>query len=122
MRARAVRDYRMQYANPIRFARGDGVALGVPDTEWPGFAWSTTADGNAGWTPVDWLQPQGDGRAVSLRDYSAQELDVQAGETVVLLHEPGEWWWCRHADGRSGWLSARDLALINETTSEETSA
>ena len=68
MRARAVRDYRTQYANPIRFACGDVVALGARDTEWPAFAWTTTADGNAGWAPVDWLQPRDDGHAVALRD------------------------------------------------------
>lgn len=122
MRARAVRDYRTQYADPIRFARGDVVALGARDTEWPSFAWTTTADGNAGWAPVDWLQPQGDGRAVALRDYSAQELDVRAGDTVALLHALGDWWWCAHADGRRGWLPARDLEPIHETTSEENTA
>ncbi|WP_454257005.1 SH3 domain-containing protein [Pseudoxanthomonas mexicana] len=121
MRARAVRDYRTQYANPIRFARRDVVALGARDTEWPAFAWTTTADGNVGWAPVDWLQPRDDGHAVALRDYSAQELDVRAGDTVALQHELGGWWWCTHADGRSGWLPARDLDLINDTTSEETS-
>ena len=121
MRARAVRDYRTQYANPIMLARGDVVALGARDTEWPAFAWTTTADGNAGWAPVDWLQPRDDGHAVALRDYSAQELDVRAGDTVALQHELGDWWWCAHADGRSGWLPARDLDLINDTISEETS-
>ena len=84
MRARAVRDYRTQYANPIRLARGDVVALGARDTEWPAFAWTTNADGNAGWAPVDWLQPRNDGHAVALRDYSAQELDVRAGDTVLI--------------------------------------
>ena len=37
MQAIALRDYRTQYANPIRFARGDVVALGERDTEWPAF-------------------------------------------------------------------------------------
>ena len=124
MRARVLRDYRTQYATPIRFACGDVVALGARDTEWPAFAWTTTTDGNAGWAPVDWLQPREDGHAIALRDYSAQELDAQAGDTVALQYELGDWWWCKHADGRSGWLPARDLDPINdnETTSEETSA
>ncbi|MFT3756535.1 MAG: SH3 domain-containing protein [Pseudoxanthomonas sp.] len=119
MQARALRDYRTQYTHPIRFVRGDVVTLGERDAEWPAFAWTTTADGNAGWAPVDWLQAQGDGRAVALRDYSAQELDVQAGDIVTLLHELGDWWWCTHADGHDGWLPARDLQPINETPSEE---
>lgn len=46
MRARAIRDYRTQYANPVRFARGDAMVLGMRETEWPAFAWATTAEGN----------------------------------------------------------------------------
>ena len=46
---------------------------------------------------------------------------MRAGDTVALQHELGDWWWCTYADGRSGWLPARDLDLINDTISEETS-
>ncbi|MCC7249680.1 MAG: hypothetical protein IT473_13745 [Lysobacter sp.] len=35
MQARVVRDYRTQYENPIRFAKGEIVTLGERDTEWP---------------------------------------------------------------------------------------
>ncbi len=108
-RARIVRDYRTQYANPIRFARGEVVTLGARDTEWPAFIWTTTIDGNAGWAPVDWLKPLDNGRAEALREYSAQELDADAGDAVTLLHELGGWWWCEHADGRSGWLPTEHL-------------
>lgn len=111
MHARVVRAYRTQYANPIRFAAGDVVTLGARDTEWPAFAWTTTADGNAGWAPVDWLKPLGDGRAEALRDYSAQELDVDAGDEVVLHSELGGWWWCEAADGRCGHVPSEHLEI-----------
>ena len=104
MQARVVRDYRAQYANPIRFAQGEIVTLGERDTEWPAFIWAITQDGNAGWAPLDWLKPLGDGRAEALRDYSAQELDVDAGDEVVLHSELGGWWWCENQDGDRGWL------------------
>lgn len=109
-RARVVQQYRTQYANPIGFAAGDIVTLGERDTEWPAFIWTTTPiDGNAGWAPFDWLKPLGDGRAEALRDYSAQELDVDADDEVALLHELGGWWWCERADGRCGWVPASHL-------------
>jgi hypothetical protein len=109
-RTRIVRDYRTQYTNPIRFAAGDVVILGERDTEWPAFVWTTIPmDGNAGWAPFDWLKPLGDGRAEALRDYSAQELDADAGDEVVLQYELGGWWWCAHADGRYGWVPAAHL-------------
>lgn len=109
MRARAVHRYRSQYANPIWFAQGDIVAIAQRDTEWPAFVWTTTADGNAGWAPADWLRPLGDGRAEALRDYSAQELDADMGDELVPLHELGGWWWCEHGDGRSGWIPAEHI-------------
>lgn len=112
--ARIVRDYRTQYANPIRFAAGEIVTLGARDTEWPAFVWAMTADGNAGWAPLDWLKPLGDGRAEALRDYSAQELDVDAGDDIVLHHELGGWWWATRNDGRSGWIPDSHFRTIEE--------
>ncbi len=109
MQARIARDYRTQYANPIRFAQGELVTLGERDTEWPAFVWAVTQDGNAGWAPFDWLKPLDDGRAEALRDYSAQELDVDVGDDVTPLQELGGWWWCERADGRCGWVPAEHL-------------
>jgi hypothetical protein len=111
-RAHVVRDYRTQYANPIRFAAGDSVTLGERDTEWPAFIWAITQDGNAGWAPFDWLRPLGDGRAEALRDYSAQELDVDAGDDVVLHSELGGWWWAERRDGRCGYVPAGHLEPV----------
>lgn len=108
-RARVVRDYRSQYANPIRFTAGDVVTLGARDTEWPAFVWATTADGNAGWAPIEWLKPLSDSRAEALHDYSAQELDVVAGDVVVLHSELGGWWWCARNDGQCGWVPDGNL-------------
>lgn len=109
MQARVLREYRTQYKNPIRFAAGEIVTLGERDSEWPAFVRAITTDGNAGWAPFDWLKPLGDGRAEALRDYSAQELDVDAGDEVVLHFELGGWWWAEHSDGRCGYLPAGHL-------------
>jgi hypothetical protein len=111
MQARVVRDYRAQYANPIRFAEGDMVTIAHRDTEWPAFIWTTTNDGNAGWAPIDWLKSLGDDRAEALRDYSAQELDVDAGDVLALERELGGWWWCERADGRCGWVPAENMEI-----------
>jgi Variant SH3 domain len=109
MQTRIIRDYRTQYANPIAFTQGERVTVGERDTEWPAFIWTITADGNAGWAPFDWLKPLDDNRAEALRDYSAQELDVDAGDTVTLLHELGGWCWCAHEDRRCGWVPTEHL-------------
>ncbi|HYG06257.1 MAG TPA: SH3 domain-containing protein [Stenotrophomonas sp.] len=115
MRARLLSDYRTPYANPIRFRAGQVVELGVRDEEWPAFAWVGVEGGHAGWAPVEWLRPLGDGRAEALRDYDARELDADCGEAVILHHEHGGWWWSERADGAQGWLPAADLELMEET-------
>lgn len=115
MRARVIREYRTQYRNPIGFRAGETVRTGARDGEWPAFVWTTTADGNAGWAPVEWLRPLGGDRAEALRDYSARELDAAAGDEVALRHEHGGWWWATHADGREGWLPATHLEIRGET-------
>jgi hypothetical protein len=75
--------------------------------------WTITADGNAGWAPFDWLTPLGDNRAEALRDYSAQELNVDAGDEVTLHHELGGWWWCEDANGRCGYVPAEHLEIAS---------
>ena len=116
MQARVASAYRTQYANPIRWRAGDTVALGARDGEWPVFAWITTDDGNSGWGPVDWLDPREGGRTLATRDYSARELDADAGDALQLHHELGDWWWAERADGAQGWIPARNLELLDETT------
>lgn len=115
MRARVIRDYRTPYRNPIGFRAGERVRMGERDAEWPAFVWTITADGNAGWAPFDWLRPLGDGHAEALRDYSARELDVDAGDHAELRFELGGWWWLRHDDGREGWVPAAHLQILEET-------
>lgn len=114
MRARLHGSHRSQYPNPLYFRAGQVVELGVRDEEWPAFAWVKTDQGQAGWAPVEWLRPLGNGRAEALRDYSARELDADRGEQVRLHHEHGGWWWSERADGTQGWLPARELELLEE--------
>jgi hypothetical protein len=114
MQARLLNDYRSRYRNPIRFQAGQLVELGVCDEEWPAFAWVTVHSEHAGWAPVAWLRPLGDGRAEALRDYDARELDAESGEAVTLHLEHGGWWWSERTDGAQGWLPAADLQLLEE--------
>ena len=111
-RARLVRDYRTQYHDPVRFARGESVAIGMRDSEWPEFVWATDAAGRSGWVHQRYLD--GDrGKARATRDYTARELDANAGDEVRTLEEAGGWWWCENTSGAQGWLPARDLDIEN---------
>src|SRR5690606_13099600 len=110
--ARLVRDYRCQYADPVRFARGETVTVGARDSEWPEFLWATDAAGRSGWVHERWLDAD-HGTARATRDYSARELDARAGAEVRLIEQAGGWWWCENASGAQGWLPARDLEMPN---------
>ena len=111
--ARLLRDYRKQYADPVRFARGETVLVGERDSDWSEFLWATDAGGRSGWVHQRYLD--GDrGAAQATRDYDAIELDAKIGELVQLIDEAGGWWWCRNETGAQGWLPARDLQIESE--------
>jgi hypothetical protein len=114
-RARMLRSYRAKYADPIAFAAGEALTLGERDQEWPDFVWATDPRGRSGWAPLAAI----DARlvpAIACESYSARELDADAGATLTLLRETGGWWWARNGAGAEGWLPARDLEIIEETT------
>lgn len=110
MQARVLRDYRTQYAEPITMSVGERVVLGARDTEWPEFIWGTDVRGRSGWVPARVLD-RDRGDACCIVDYSARELDADAGETLNLIHETGGWWWCENARQQQGWLPATHLDL-----------
>lgn len=96
----------------IRVRSGEALTLGAHDTEWPQFVWVVRADGLGGWIPDalcarDAVDPT---RAVASDDYDTQELDADAGDTLLLHHALAEWWWAEDRTGRRGWIPARVLA------------
>ncbi|TDR48846.1 variant SH3 domain-containing protein [Tahibacter aquaticus] len=114
MMARLLRDYRRTYADPVRFASGERVTLGARDGEWPQFIWATDAGGRSGWVHERYLDTTTGTTASAVRDYSALELDANAGERVRLIEEAGGWYWVENECGAQGWLPARDLSMEQE--------
>lgn len=108
-RAIVLRDYRVAYPEPIRFSGGETFAVGEEDTEYPGWVWVTTADGNAGWAPITLIEFLGEGRGRGRMDYSAQELDVSAGDEVEVISTLNGWLWVRSALGLEGWVPAEHV-------------
>jgi SH3-like domain-containing protein len=111
--ARLRRDYRTQYHDPVGFAAGDTVQVGERDREWPEYLWVTDADGRSGWVHQRYLDSDR-GSAHAMHDYTARELDAEAGQRVALIDEAGGWWWCENEHGAQGWLPARDLEIERE--------
>lgn len=92
------------YPNPISFEKGEAVALGAADTEFPGWVWTRTNDGNEGWAPLAYLEVTGFQEAVAKQCYCAVELSVEPGEGVEVIKELNGWAWCANEAGEYGWL------------------
>lgn len=105
-----VGDYTATYPDPITVRAGDQLRIGQADTDWPAYVWCTGPDGRDGWMPARFFRQETADHGVALRDYSAKELSVKAGEPVILVEEAGGWWWATNAAGVSGWLPLEILA------------
>lgn len=85
-RARVIATYEAQYADPVTFRHGEEVVVtdrvdrwrDNPDWLW---IWCTDARGRSGWVPAGAIERHG-ATGLGLRDYSAVELSVTAGDAL----------------------------------------
>lgn len=104
--ARVSRDYRRQYADPIRASAGTALRVGRDDPEHPGWRWCTAPDGLAGWVPEALLERRPNDMALLKTDYDATELSVRAGERVAIDERQAGWLMVRNERGERGWIPA----------------
>ncbi len=105
-------EYNATYPDPIVVQTGDALIIGQTDTDWPVYVWCTGPDQRSGWMPEHFFVRQTADSGIALRDYSAKELSVQAGESVTLVEVVGGWWWATSATGASGWVPVENLASM----------
>jgi uncharacterized protein YgiM (DUF1202 family) len=102
---RITRPYEVQYADPITAHAGESLTIRRADDEFPGWRWCRALDGREGWVPVELLSSE-EPETVILQDYSARELQVQAGEDVVVEDARHGWVLVRNVKGERGWIPA----------------
>ncbi|OWA36815.1 hypothetical protein B9G55_01675 [Saccharibacillus sp. O16] len=102
---RVIRSYTTAYPEPIILQKGECVAVGEEDTQYPGWIRCMHPQGRSGWVPVNRLvrEEQGE-RAIVLEDYSAHELTVEPEEELTVLEEESGWLRCMRQSGEIGWL------------------
>jgi uncharacterized protein YgiM (DUF1202 family) len=103
-RARIIREYRIQYPDPLCVAAGDKVSIGREDDEFPGWKWCRASNGRQGWIPVELLSEASATETAVLCDYSSRELAVQSGEEVTIEDSRHEWLLVRNKQGERGWI------------------
>lgn len=113
MKLVAVEAHRSNYPHPISFKKGEWLRTGRRDTEFEGWIWVTTDDGNEGWAPLRYLEMQeGSDQTLAKRDYTARELDTGVGEELTLHYELDEWGWVEKRDGSCGWVPLKTTRVL----------
>ena len=80
--------HRSNYPNPISFVVGARLVVGGRESdEFPGWIWTCTDDGNAGWAPTSIIEIC-DGRIGRATEaYTARELNTDVGDALVVIRE-----------------------------------
>jgi hypothetical protein len=99
-----------QAATPLAASEGATLAIHDRESEWHGWIWCVTAAGTGGWVPEAWVERHGDGTCTLLRDYTARELTVRAGERVTASLTESGWAWVTNEAASSGWVPLAHLA------------
>jgi hypothetical protein len=89
---------------------GDKLAFERRPSKYKGWLWCRSTNGNESWVPEAWLRIEGK-QAVLLRDYTANELNIEVGELATLVLVQSEWAYCQSEKGTFGWLP---LSCIEE--------
>ena len=110
--ARIIREYRIQYTDPLCVVAGEKVAVGREDHEFPGWKWCKASSGREGWVPVELLSDATAAGTTVLRDYSSRELAVQSGEQVTVEDGRHEWLLVRNARGERGWIPTSHVEAL----------
>ncbi|ELB2250022.1 hypothetical protein QNZ72_004474 [Vibrio parahaemolyticus] len=99
-----------EYPNPFYLKRGDKVALGKVDDEFPNWVFITSGDDVQGWAPVQYIEKiQGSTEGVLLEDYDNVELNTVIGEKLSVLFELNEWYRVSRSTGEVGWVPVRSV-------------
>lgn len=111
---RVIKSYITPYPDPLKLKKGDVIKIDRAKTsEWPGWIWGTTGKGKSVWFPQSYLRIENN-EAVLLRDYDATELSVEIGVILLILDTEAGWYWCKTDSGKSGWVPAENLKIIEE--------
>lgn len=105
-KTRIIREYRIQYTDPLYVVAGERVSVGREDHDFPGWKWCRASSGREGWVPVELLSDAAATETAVLCDYSSRELAVQTGEEVTIEDARHEWLLVRNNRGERGWIPA----------------
>jgi len=109
-----VRAHLSRYPDPVRFRKGERVAVGTRDPDFPGWIRVTDPEGRRGWAPEALLDGIDGTEAVATGEYIATEMNVSPGQRLVVRRELAGWFWVSDDKGKQGWVPADSIRLQPE--------
>jgi hypothetical protein len=113
-KGRVTEAYHAAYPNPLTVSAGELLTYGRKDSRWPGWVWCINWEGKGGWVPEQFMLIDGKDCIVQ-RDYTARELSVHAGDLLTLRELESDWYWASDQSGKSGWVPANNVEILDET-------
>ncbi|UXI00316.1 hypothetical protein [Photobacterium sp. TY1-4] len=94
-----------EYPNPLYLKRGDKVALGVMDDEFPNWVFITSDAGEQAWAPIQYIENvEGSATGIMLQDYDNLEFNTVIGEKLSVLFELNSWYRVSRSTDEIGWV------------------
>lgn len=129
MKYLVIKQHISEYPEPITFSAGALIDIGEKyqgSEDWDNWylcrvVVEHSAGQKAGWVPqqvIEWID---DNRGKAIEDYTARELNVNKGDTVLGSRELNGWLWCTQLSTKlsiptstqeSGWIPIENLQLI----------
>ena len=100
-----------EFKKPLLLSRGERLRFERRTTQWEGWLWCVTQDGQSGWIPEAWVDVEGD-TCVMNRDYDATELTVAVGEALKAILTESGWLLAVSASGQTGWVPLECVELV----------
>jgi len=100
---RVIKAYKSAYPDPIIFKKGDILSTSPRESDWPGWLWCETTNGESRWVPDAYVN-QSDGQTVMRHDYNPLELSVQVDELLTAYEQVNGWAWCINTNKQQGWV------------------
>lgn len=101
---KATKAYVRSFQNPPKAREGEVVEFERFDEKNPAWFFGRDASRAEGYFPAAWFKFDAvGGTATALRDYNANELTVEAGDSVEVQEEYGSWFLVKRRD-ETGWI------------------
>lgn len=109
--AKVIKNHRSDFPNPLILKKGERLSVSPKKTNFEGWIWCTTDEGNSGWVPENFTK-NADNDCVMLVDYDATELSVSVGEKLIILSEESDWVWCLNSKKQKGWVPLENVEKL----------